>query len=114
MKNDFERVISNNDSLDKSNYLAFKFRSKSVNGVFSSENEARVFVKLDGKYLKENEAGIDIQFDDQGRSFILVNQPKMYSLLILPIYDEKVITMTPEEKGVSVFAFTFGSYEEGF
>jgi hypothetical protein len=38
----------------------------------------------------------------------------MYSLLILPIYDEKVITMTPEDKGISVFAFTFGSYEEGF
>ena len=112
--NDFERVISNNDSFNSSNYLSFKFRSKSVNGVFSSENDAKVFVKLDGKYLKENEAGIDIQFDDQNRSFILVNQPKMYSLLILPIYDEKVITMLPEEKGISVFAFTFGSYEEGF
>ena len=112
--NDFESVISNNDSFDQSNYLAFKFRSKSVNGVFSSEKEAKVFVKLDGKNLKENEAGIDIQFDDQDRSFILVNQPKMYSLLILPIYDEKVITMIPEDKGISVFAFTFGSYEEGF
>ena len=57
---------------------------------------------------------LSFQFDDQNRSFILVNQPKMYSLLILPIYDEKVITMIPEEKDISVFAFTFGSYEEGF
>ena len=112
--NDFESTISNFDKPSSSDYLAFKFRSKSVNGVFSSKNDSKVFVKIDGRYLNEDEAGIDINFDENGRSFITVNQPKMYSLLILPIYDEKIISLFPQQKDISIFAFTFGSYEEGF
>ena len=33
---------------------------------------------------------------------------------ILPIYDERIITLLPQKKNISIFAFTFGSYEEGF
>ena len=47
-------------------------------------------------------------------SFIKINEPKMYSILILPEYTEKILTLLPQEKEISVFAFTFGSYEEGF
>ena len=112
--NDFESVISENSSLSESEYLSFKFRSKSVNGVFSSNNKSRLIVKLDGKFLKEDEAGVDINFDDEGRSYINIEDPKMYSILILPEYTEKVLTLLPQDKGISVFAFTFGSYEEGF
>ena len=112
--NDFESVISGSNSPSENEYLSFKFRSKSVNGVFSSDNESKLFVKLDGKFLEENEAGLDINFDKKGRSYININEPKMYSLLILPEYTEKVITLLPQDKGISVFAFTFGSYEEGF
>ena len=112
--NDFESVISENDSPSDDEYLSFKFRSKSVNGVFSSINQSKLIVKLDGKFLKKNEAGLDVNFDDEGRSFIKINEPKMYSILILPEYTEKILTLLPQEKEISVFAFTFGSYEEGF
>ena len=112
--NDFESVISENDSSSDDEYLSFKFRSKSVNGVFSSINQSKLIVKLDGKFLKKNEAGLDVNFDDEGRSFIKINEPKMYSILILPEYTEKILTLLPQEKEISVFAFTFGSYEEGF
>ena len=112
--NDFESVISENDSPSDDEYLSFKFRSKSVNGVFSSINQSKLIVKLDGKFLKKNAAGLDVNFDDEGRSFIKINEPKMYSILILPEYTEKILTLLPQEKEISVFAFTFGSYEEGF
>ena len=112
--NDFESVISENDSPSDDEYLSFKFRSKSVNGVFSSINQSKLIVKLDGKFLKKNEAGLDVNFDDEGRSFIKIDEPKMYSILILPEYTEKILTLLPQEKEISVFAFTFGSYEEGF
>ena len=85
-----------------------------MNGVFSSINKSKLIVKLDGKFLKKNEAGLDVNFDDEGRSFIKINEPKMYSILILPEYTEKILTLLPQEKEISVFAFTFGSYEEGF
>ena len=109
-----QHVISENDSPSDDEYLSFKFRSKSVNGVFSSINQSKLIVKLDGKFLKKNEAGLDVNFDDEGRSFIKINEPKMYSILILPEYTEKILTLLPQEKEISVFAFTFGSYEEGF
>ena len=112
--NDFESVISENDSPSDDEYLSFKFRSKSVNGVFSSISQSKLIVRLDGKFLKKNEAGLDVNFDDEGRSFIKINEPKMYSILILPEYTEKILTLLPQEKEISVFAFTFGSYEEGF
>ena len=88
--------------------------SWSVNGVFSSNETANVIVKIDDNFLTKDEAGFDIKFDEKGRSYITVDQPKMYSLLILPIYDERIITLLPQKKNISIFAFTFGSYEEGF
>ena len=112
--NDFESIISNIDEPSSLDYLSFKFRSKSVNGVFSSNETADVVLKIDGNFLTKDEAGIDVKFDEKGKSFITVDQPKMYSLLILPIYDERIITLLPQKKNISIFAFTFGSYEEGF
>ena len=112
--NDFESIISNIDEPSSLDYLSFKFRSKSVNGVFSSNETADVIVKIDGNFLSKDEAGIDVKFDENGKSYITVDEPKMYSLLILPIYDERIIKLLPQKKNISIFAFTFGSYEEGF
>lgn len=98
-------------------YLAFKFRAKSLNGVFSSReksNDAKVTVKLNGRYLTKDEAGLDIKFGENSESYFIANQPKMYSILILPKYDESIISFYPSVNEISVFAFTFGSYEEGF
>jgi thiol-disulfide isomerase/thioredoxin len=94
-------------------YLSFKFRSKSVNGVFSSNNGSKVFIKIDGEYLSKNQAGIDIQFDSDGRSYLYIQEPKMYSVVILDKYNEQIISLYPEDEFAS-FAFTFGSYSEGF
>ena len=94
-------------------YLSFKFRSKSVNGVFSSNNGSKVFIKIDGEYLSKNQAGIDIQFDSDGRSYLYIQEPKMYSMVILDKYNEQIISLYPEDEFAS-FAFTFGSYSEGF
>jgi len=47
-------------------------------------------------------------------SFIIVSDPKMYSVLILPEYGEHVVSFLPQREEFSAFAFTFGSYEEGY
>ncbi len=108
-----ESLIWKTSQPSDKDYLSFKFRSKSVNGVFSSDDGAKVFIKIDGKHLDKNQAGIDIQFDSKGRSYLFIKEPKMYSVLILDKYNEHIVSMHPQNEFAS-FAFTFGSYSEGF
>ena len=113
-----EFISWNSNTPSSNEYLSFKFRAKSVNGVFSSmaisKQGVKVLVKLDDKYLTKEQAGIDVQINSNMESFIIVSDPKMYSVLILPEYGEHVVSFLPQREEFSAFAFTFGSYEEGY
>ena len=97
-------------------YLALNYAAKSVNVVLTSESGApyRVIITLDGAMLNEDNAGADVQWDENGYSYILVDQPRMYAIVDNPQYlPQSILTMRSNSDDFGIFAFTFGVYAEG-
>ena len=97
-------------------YLALNYAAKSVNVVLTSESGEpyRVIITLDGAMLNEDNAGADVQWDENGYSYILVDQPRMYAIVDNPQYlPQSILTMRSNSDDFGIFAFTFGVYAEG-
>ncbi|MBI3289074.1 MAG: hypothetical protein HYZ74_06115 [Elusimicrobia bacterium] len=71
------------------------------------DGPARVFVKQDDLWLHEGTAGNDIRFDDDGRSFALVDVPRLYDLTRNPDSHSHELYLIPERKGAAVYSFSF-------
>ena len=97
-------------------YLALNYAAKSINAVLTSDSGEpyRVFVTVDGAMLTPDNAGQDIQWDENGYSYVEVNEPRMYGLVDNPQYlRESILTMRSNSDDFGLFAFTFGVYAEG-
>ena len=97
-------------------YLALNYAAKSVNAVLTSASGEpyRVIVTLDGAMMTTENAGADIQWDKDGYSYILVDEPRMYGIVDNPQYlPQSILTMRSDSDDFGLFAFTFGVYAEG-
>jgi len=97
-------------------YLALNYAAKSVNAVLTSDSGEpyRVIMTVDGAMMTPENAGEDVQWDDNGVSYILVDEPRMYALVDNPQYlPNSILTMRSDSDDFGLFAFTFGVYAEG-
>ena len=97
-------------------YVALLIRGRTANIVLTVAEDGapfRVYVELDGRWLFPNEAGSHIQWDDEGRSYILVTENDLYRLVFLPEWSEHELTLRSDSDQFRLFAFTFGSYVGG-
>ena len=97
-------------------YLTLKYSAKSVNAVLTSNSGEpyQVRITLDGKYLTEENAGADIQFGEDGETYLQVEQPRLYEIIDSPGYTQgQVLRMSSNSNNFGLFAFTFGVYEDG-
>lgn len=72
-----------------------------------------VVVELDGRPLDPEDAGADVTFDDDGRSIVTVDQPRMYRVVELPALGEHELVLRMDAEGANMYAATFGAYTEG-
>lgn len=101
---------------DYSDYIALAYSAKSVNAVLTSPSGAdyRVRVTLDGEYLTAENRGADIRIGPDGESYLLVNEPRLYEIVNSPAYTtEKELRISSNSADFSLFAFTFGVYQDG-
>lgn len=94
-------------------YLALNYSAKSVNAVLTSDSgeEYKVQVTLDGEYLAEAEKGRDIRIGDDGESYLVVDQPRLYEIVNSPEYmQRKELRLSSNSEDFGLFAFTFGVY----
>ena len=101
---------------DYADYIALTYSAKSVNAVLTSYSGApyRVRVTLDGEYLTNENRGADIRIADDGESYLLVNEPRLYEIVNSPAYTaEKDLRLSSNSADFSLFAFTFGVYRDG-
>ena len=101
---------------DYSDYIALTYSAKSVNAVLTSYagDDYRVRVTLEGEYLTEENRGADIQIAADGESYLLVNEPRLYEVVNSPAYTaEKELRLSSNSADFSLFAFTFGVYQDG-
>lgn len=67
----------------------------------------RVFIKQDDLWLHEGNKGRDIQFDDDGRSFVVLDTPRLYDLTRESIHVPHELFLIPDRQGAVVHGFSF-------
>ena len=111
-----ERVRHARTTESLEDYLALNYAAKSVNVVLTSDSGEpyRVIITQDGAMLDATNAGDDVQWDENGYSYILVDEPRMYAIVDNESYRRQaILTMRSDSADFGIFAFTFGVYEEG-
>jgi thiol-disulfide isomerase/thioredoxin len=110
-----ESIMHARTTTDLEDYIAFEFVGRSANVVLSptAGKSFNVYVEIDDRPLTQDEAGIDILFDDQGRSYFSVDEPRLYAFLETPKFGQHIVKLASDSDDFAIFAFTFGIYESG-
>ena len=69
---------------------------------------------MDGEYLTEENRGDDVMIAEDGESYLLVTEAKLYAVVNNPMYVKRsTLKLSPNSDDFGLFAYTFGVYEEG-
>lgn len=111
-----EAIIHSRNTSEPTDYIALLMESRSANVVIQPQHSEpfRVYVTLDDEPLNSVEAGDDIEFDEEGESFIFVEEARMYRIVEQPEFMERLLKLSSTSDAFAVFAFTFGIYDGGF
>ncbi len=99
------------DSESAGGSVMIMYQAKEVNVVLKPEGEKnfQVFVQQDDTYLTIVNKGEDVRIDEEGRSFILVNEPKLYHLVKNYSFGEYKLKLSSRSNGLSLYSFSFVS-----
>ena len=115
--NSEESVKHARETVNFEDYMVLKYTAKSVNAVIKPEGvEAqpfKVLVRVDGEYVKPSYRGEDLVIEEDGRSFLYVDDPRMYSIVQAPSYGTHELMLSSNSPYFSVVTITFGIYESG-
>lgn len=104
------RLVHTKNSEKFDDYVAFKFRGTEVNAVFNSNGKFYdVILTLDDKPIPEDMKGKDVLYDELGRSFVRVNEGRMYNLISGERYGVYTLKLYTNSDAFSLYSFTFGS-----
>ena len=90
--------------------IFLKFSGAEVNVVLGKHKTPyKVLITLDGIPLQESEAGKDVYFDPNAKSFIQVDSSRMYNVVKLKKFETRELILSSTSSGFSIYSFTFGS-----
>ena len=115
-RNEEEAIVHARTTEDLEDYLAFKFTSRTVNVVLTVPEDGEpfnVYIEMDGRWLRPQEAGADIVFDGDERSYVRVTRDDLYRLVVLDEWSTHELKLRSNSDQLEIFAFTFGSYLGG-
>lgn len=115
-KNERESIVHARTTQEPEDYIALKFAARSVNVVIDPVRDNEPFeveITIDDRPLTEQEAGQDVMFDEDGRSILRVEDPRMYRIIELPEWSTRELKLLSASDNFAVYAFTFGIYTEG-
>lgn len=88
--------------------IIIRYKATELNAVLARGDKAiRVIVKQDGAFLEKESAGVDVKIDDDGKSYIVVDDARMYNIAVNETVDYRTLRMNIEEPGFEIYAFTF-------
>jgi thiol-disulfide isomerase/thioredoxin len=91
--------------------LEMRYHAREMYAVInvSRGHPERLYITQDGKDLTKENKGVDVEFDDQGHSYIEVREPRMYYLVSNPSFGSHTVILTPTAPGITINSFTFGN-----
>lgn len=91
--------------------IILSYHALEVNAVLKPDGEKNleVTVSQNDQFLDDENKGDDIRFDSKGRSFLVVSEPRLYSVVKNPRYGEHVLKLTTANEGFAVYSFNFVS-----
>ncbi len=110
-KVDKEYLQHARETEDLEDLLILSYKSKDVYLVMESEDKKmiKVYVTLDSVGLTQENAGKDIQFDPEGRSFVEVQFATLYHLISTESFGDHILRLSTTSDKLRCFAFTFGA-----
>ena len=111
-RNTQESLIHARDTTEFEDYLGVRFYASSVNVVMGPEGEVPIEVRvtIDGASVGSEQAGADITYDDDGNSYVLVDEFRMYRLVKLMEFEGHELKISSNMADLGVYAYTFGAY----
>lgn len=106
------RYTGSGKTLDQ---LYLIFRGGEMGGVLSpgGGRQVRFFIKVDNLWLHGGNAGTDVLWDDSDRSYVLVDEGRLYSLVRDPNKERMhEVSLFPDGPGASVHGFEFSDFCE--
>ena len=91
-------------------YLAIKYEEASVNAVLqpAGRKSLKVEVTLDLASVPEEMRGDDIQVDPEGRTFLVVDQHRLYNIIRSPEVAPHELRLSAASPDLILYNFTFG------
>ncbi len=109
-----ENMRHSRNTEDLEDYLVLRYNGTSVNVVLEVEDEPyRVYVTQDDAPVAEADWGVDMQQDEDGGTYLMVDKDRMYRVIESPEYSGHELKLASNSDQFTVFAFTFGSYPTG-
>ena len=103
------------DGNSSEDYLTIVYSARSVNAVLTSDSgeDYRVWVTMNGENLTDDNKGADVTIGPEGKSYVLVTEPRMYNIVENPNYlRRQTLRMSSDSADFGLFAFTFGVYQK--
>ena len=110
-----ESIVHARGTEDFTDYVAILFYATQVNAVMAPAGAEPFTVRLimDDAPLTPDQAGVDVTFDDEGNSIVIVDEARLYNLIELASYGGHELTLSSNSDEMELFTFTFGSYDTG-
>ena len=109
-----ENMRHSRNTEDLEDYLVLRYNGTSANVVLEVDEEPyRVYITQDDAPVPEADWGQDIQRDEDGGTYIMVDKDRMYRIIESPEYSGHSLKLASNSDQFTVFAFTFGSYPTG-
>jgi thiol-disulfide isomerase/thioredoxin len=103
-----EEYVRSASSESQPSALLIYYLGKEVNLVMASiDGEQPVALLQNGAPIPREDAGEDVRFDENGRSFVLVSEPRMYRLVRNREFSQRLLQLVTRNPGLLAYAFTF-------
>lgn len=90
-------------------YVEIRYHGPDCNAVIKPETgqPCDVVIRQDGQPIRKADAGDDIKYDADGRSYLHVDQPRMYAITRLAHPGAHDLALQPVSKGFGLYSFAF-------
>jgi thiol-disulfide isomerase/thioredoxin len=110
-----ESLVHTRQTPAPQDYVALKYHALGANAVLKPEHgkSIRLDVEQDGKPVAQADRGEDIRYDSAGRSYVLVSQPRMYTLTKNAKFGTHELKLLAADEGLGIYSFTFTTCTAG-